>query len=80
MKYVITFFTHSGAIKFSRLLNRKNILNETSPVPRKISSNCGIGVSFIYEDDIESLYIDDIERIYYVSGDKYSLYRDFDES
>ena len=80
MKYFITFFTHSGAIKFSRLLNRKNILNETSPVPRKISSNCGLGVSFIYEDDIESLYIDDIESIYYVSGDKYSLYRDFDES
>ena len=45
MQYFITFFTHSGAIKFSRMLNKKNILNETSPVPRKLSSNCGIGVS-----------------------------------
>lgn len=80
MKYFITFFTHSGAIKFSRLLNRKNISNETSPVPRKISSNCGIGISFTYEDDVEALYIEDIERIYHVLSDKYSLYKDFDES
>lgn len=80
MKYFTTFFTHSGAIKFSRLLNKKNISNETSPVPRKISSNCGIGVSFTYEDLVEALYTEDMERIYHVLNDKYSLYKDFDES
>ena len=70
MQYFITFFTHSGAIKFSRMLNKKNILNETSPVPRKLSSNCGIGVSLNYDEDIEELYIEDMERIYRKSDDK----------
>ena len=79
MQYFITFFTHSGAIKFSRMLNKKNILNETSPVPRKLSSNCGIGVSLNYDEDIEELYIEDMERIYRKSDDNYSLYKDFDE-
>ena len=80
MQYFITFFTHSGAIKFSRMLNKKNILNETSPVPRKLSSNCGIGVSLNYDEDIEELYLEDMERIYRKSDDNYSLYKDFDES
>lgn len=78
MNYFVTFFTHSGAIKFSRLLNKKDIYNETSPVPRKISSNCGIGVSFTYKDDVEELYTEDIEKIYHVENDKYNLYKDFD--
>lgn len=78
MNYFITFFTHSGAIKFARLLNKKNISNETSPVPRKISSNCGIGVGFVYNDDVLDLYTEEIEKIYYVENDKYSLYKDFD--
>lgn len=80
MQYFITFFTHSGAIKFSRMLNKKNILNETSPVPRKLSSNCGIGVSLNYDNNIEELYIEDMERIYRKSDNNYSLYKDFDES
>ena len=62
------------------MLNKKNILNETSPVPRKLSSNCGIGVSLNYDEDIEELYIEDMERIYRKSDDNYSLYKDFDES
>ena len=61
------------------MLNKKNILNETSPVPRKLSSNCGIGVSLNYDEDIEELYIEDMERIYRKSDDNYSLYKDFDD-
>ncbi len=45
MEYIGTFFTHSGAIKYSRFLNKLNINNQTMPVPRKISSNCGIGLN-----------------------------------
>lgn len=47
MNYFATFFTHSGAIKFSRFLTKIKIVNESCPVPRKLSSNCGIGVSFL---------------------------------
>lgn len=78
MNYFATFFTHSGAIKFSRFLTKNKIANESCPVPRKLSSNCGIGVSFSYEGDIDEIYIDDIEKIYYIDDDKYCLYKDFD--
>lgn len=78
MNYFATFFTHSGAIKFSRFLTKNKIANESCPVPRKLSSNCGIGVSFSYEGDIDEIYIDDIEKIYFIDGDKYCLYKDFD--
>lgn len=78
MNYFATFFTHSGAIKFSRFLTKNKIVNESCPVPRKLSSNCGIGVSFSYEGVIDEIYIDDIEKIYYIDNDKYCLYKDFD--
>lgn len=80
MKYFATFFTHSAAIKFSRYLTKNKIENESCPVPRKLSSNCGIGVSFHYDlDDVDNLYMDDLEKIYYADNDKYTLYRNFDE-
>lgn len=78
MNYFATFFTHSGAIKFSRFLTKNKIVNESCPVPRKLSSNCGIGVSFSYEGDIDEIFIDDIEKIYFIDDDKYCLYKDFD--
>ncbi|CEO23745.1 DUF3343 domain-containing protein [Paraclostridium sordellii] len=78
MNYFATFFTHSGAIKFSSFLTKVKIVNESCPVPRKLSSNCGIGVSFSYTGDIDELYIDDIEKIYFIDNDKYCLYKDFD--
>ncbi len=79
MNYFATFFTHSGAIKFSRFLTKSGIANESSPVPRKLSSNCGIGVSFSYTDDINKIYIKDIEKIYFIDCNEYSLYKDFDD-
>jgi hypothetical protein len=78
MNYFATFFTHSGAIKFSRFLSKKNITNESMPVPRKLSSNCGIGVSFKYENEIDDIYLDDIERIYNIVNNEYLLYKDYD--
>lgn len=78
MNYFATFFTHSGAIKFSRFLTKNKIVNESCPVPRKLSSNCGIGVNFSYEGDIDEIFIDDIEKIYFIDSDKYCLYKDFD--
>ncbi|MGL5312646.1 MAG: DUF3343 domain-containing protein [Peptostreptococcaceae bacterium] len=79
MNYFATFFTHSGAIKFTRFLTKKNIFNESSPVPRKLSSNCGIGVSFNYKGNVEDIFIDDMERLYSITDNNYSLYIDFDE-
>lgn len=78
MNYFATFFTHSGAIKFARILSKNNISNESSPVPRKLSSNCGIGVSFRYDGKVDDIYIDDMERLYNIVNNNYSLYKDYD--
>lgn len=78
MNYFATFFTHSGAIKFSRFLSKNNIENESCPVPRKLSSNCGIGVNFSYTSSVDEIYIEDIEKIYIKENNDYKLYKDFD--
>lgn len=61
--YIATFFTHSGAIKYSRFLKYRGIDNTMKPVPRSISSSCGIcvefsceGLSGIVSTDIYSIY------------------------
>lgn len=79
MNYFTTFFTHSGAIKFSRFLTKSGMANVSSPVPRKLSSNCGIGIIFSYTYDINKIYIKDIEKIYFIDCNEYSLYKDFDD-
>lgn len=78
MNYFATFFTHSGAIKFARYLTKNSIINESSPVPRKLSSNCGIGVGFTYEGYIDNINTDDMEKLYYIQDNNYSLYKDYD--
>ena len=71
MNYIATFFTHSGAIKYSRFLKKLNIENQTMPVPRKISSNCGIGVKFNYQDSLNSILAEDIEKLFSIKNQQY---------
>ena len=73
-EYVAVFFTHSGAIKYDKFLRGESIPSELMPVPRKLSSNCGIGVKFSYDGDVLSLMCDDIEKLFKsVSSKEYSL-------
>lgn len=64
MEYIIIFFTHSGAIKFDRKMKKTATPCELMPVPRKLSSNCGIGAKISYYNDIETLIDDEIEKIF----------------
>ncbi|GAA0733938.1 DUF3343 domain-containing protein [Clostridium oceanicum] len=76
MEYISIFFTHSGAIKYSRFLKKQNIKNKTLPVPRKLSSNCGIGVKFFYDKDVSEIITEDIEKIFKMSDKEYCcIYR-----
>ncbi|WP_040212821.1 DUF3343 domain-containing protein [Clostridium polynesiense] len=77
MEYIATFFTHSGAIKFSRFLTKNNIDNETSPVPRKLSSSCGIGVTFYYQGNTEDIHSDDMEKLFSKVNNDYLLVKEF---
>ncbi|HCQ91420.1 MAG TPA: hypothetical protein DIU45_19045 [Clostridium sp.] len=78
MDYIATFYTHSGAIKFNRFLLKNNISNETLPVPRQLSSNCGIGVSFSYENNVENIFTDDMEKLYLCNKDNFKLIKTFE--
>ena len=73
MEYLATFFTHSGAIKYQRHLKNCDISVELMPVPRKLSSNCGIAAKFCYDSDIKTMISDDIERLYTIEGREYRM-------
>lgn len=73
MTYTIVFFTHSGAIKFNRNMQKENIPCELMPVPRRLSSNCGIGAKVDYDRDYKALIHDEVEKIFKNDGDKDNL-------
>lgn len=72
-KYIALFFTHSGAIKFQRYSKKNNINCELMPVPRKLSSNCGICARFIYQNNINDIVDEEVEKIYELVDNKYNL-------
>lgn len=61
MKYIATFFSHFGAIRFEKKCKNKNISAKLMPVPRLLSSSCGTCVA--YECDDYSLSEDISEEI-----------------
>lgn len=64
MNYTVVFFTHSGAIKFDKKMNMLNIICSLQPVPRKLSSSCGICAKIIFDGDIKALIENEIESIH----------------
>lgn len=43
------------------------------PVPRRVSSNCGIAAKFKFNDDIKLIISEDIEQLYKIEGREYKL-------
>lgn len=72
MNYLALFFTHSGAMKYNRHLKSLNILSEMMPVPRTLSSSCGIAVKFKLDDSIDDFISDDIEKLYEIHNNAYN--------
>lgn len=75
MDYLVLFFTHSGAIKYKRILSKEDIQCELMPVPRKLSSNCGICAKFT-ASDFETYINEDIEKVYELSNGECNLVYD----
>jgi hypothetical protein len=73
MMYLATFFTHCGAIKYQNHLKKQSMQVAVMPVPRKLSSSCGISVRFEYDGDIRSIISEDIENIFEIVGSEYKL-------
>lgn len=72
-EYIAIFFTQSGAIKFDRKLKAKNIECKLMPVPRKLSSSCGICARFKFQADVLELVDEEVEKIYIIEDNKYQL-------
>lgn len=73
MEYIALFYTHSGAIKYDEFLKKSGITGNLLPVPRKLSSNCGIGARFHYDGQINLIISEDIEKLYEIEEGKYVL-------
>lgn len=73
-QYVLLFYTHGGAIRISRDLKAQGVQHELAPVPRELSSSCGVA-GFVELDDDHSSLIDDehVERIYVMTEEGYDL-------
>lgn len=64
MNYVIVFHTQSGAIKFDNKMKKLGIPCSLQPVPRKLSSSCGICAKLTYSGNTEKLIEAEIDKIY----------------
>ena len=73
MKYIATFYSHFGAIRFKREAPEGVTNVELRPVPRNLSSSCGTSASF--EADESFTFTEDpteeIEQIVAVTVEGY---------
>ena len=69
-QYIATFFTHFGAVRFSRMLKEQGIDCKVMPVPRKVSSSCGSCVRFTAESE-PAFHTQDVEGMYIAQDDSY---------
>ncbi|WP_088186869.1 DUF3343 domain-containing protein [Desulfosporosinus sp. FKA] len=73
MTYIVLFYTNSSALKFAKLIQRLNHPGELIPLPRKLTSSCGLGVKFEFTPNLAEIISDEIEKIYAVAGNQYQL-------
>lgn len=73
LEYIVTFFTHFGAIKFGRFLEQEGICYNMMPVPRKLSSSCGTCVRFKGEIAFDMREDEEVEGFYCVEGHEYRM-------
>ena len=69
MKYLATFYTHFGAMRFNKYCIKENIPAKMAPVPRELSSSCGVCVRFEAECAPKAAEHEDMECCYYISTD-----------
>lgn len=72
MKQLVTFFTQAGAIRFEKDLRSKGFIGKLKPVPRQLSSSCGLCVE-LEMDDIVANEFEEMESCYKVMETGYEL-------
>lgn len=71
-QYIATFHTHLSAQRSHRALTNAGINAKLAPVPREVSSSCGICMRYESEDSCEQLMDTDLEGIYQISEEGYN--------
>lgn len=71
-KYLATFHTQSAAIQFEKSMKAAGHYCKLKPVPRKLSSSCGICAMFSLEN-FEIFVAEDLEHVYYENDVKFEL-------
>lgn len=66
--YLVTFFNHSGAIKYKKMLQKEGTTSIMMPVPRSLSSSCGVCIEFS-RDKINDIVSMDTQAIYLKAKD-----------
>ena len=62
--FIATFYSHFGAIRFKKHCESRSFPARLMPVPRSLSSSCGICVRFETDEAIPTEFItEDVERI-----------------
>ena len=72
-EYIATFHTHYGAMKFYNECVKNGTPSSTAPVPRKLSSSCGICVKFEGMSCAAAGGAEDMEACYRSDGAGYVL-------
>lgn len=50
MTYIVTFFSHFGAVRMRREIQRYGVMGRIMPVPRDLSSSCGTCLTYDADD------------------------------
>ena len=74
MKYLALFFTTTGSVKFKRKLKNMGKEAEMLPVPRELSSSCGVAIRFQESEDVSALIDNTVEKVYTESEKGYLLF------
>jgi len=79
MNYIATFYTHYGAMCFHSHCAANYISAKLAPVPRELSSSCGVAVRFESERDVEAVRQnlelakhEDLESCYIIENGTYT--------
>lgn len=74
MKYIATFYSHFGAIRFKKLCETQNIAAKIMPVPRDLSSSCGTCVKCEGElIALDEIHADEVEQIAEITNTGYQI-------
>ncbi|MCL2380627.1 MAG: DUF3343 domain-containing protein [Treponema sp.] len=69
MEYLATFYTHYGAMRFHKQCKTEGTPAKMMPVPRELSSSCGVCVRFGAAHAPDTAEHEDMERCYAITAD-----------